>query len=343
MQTMRAIAVTGVGQVRVVDDVPVPEPGDYEALAKVHACGFCNGTDFHIIEGRIDPGVVGPYPTLLGHESAGEIVRTGKKVRNIRIGDRYVNPMLHAEPGNGYSRTWSGMSEYGLVLDKAAMREDGVEYDHAFDKQGPFPDAFDYVDAGVLLSLAESHSAAKNFGCGPGHDVLIYGAGPMGTALAMFVKMNGARSVTHVDSMPDRLEHSRKTAKVDRTIDFRAENLDAALGDQLFDMVIDAVGKSAILIGNSKRLKFGGKVCSMGVLGHDDRMIDASLLKDNTSLHMLNYPVGEYAIMPQTIDLATRGKIDFKDFYSHTLPFTEIHQVMELIRTKKAFKVVMTF
>lgn len=342
MQTMRAIAVTGVGQVKVVDDVPVPEPGDYEALVKVHACGFCNGTDFHIISGKIDPKVVGPYPTILGHESTGEIIKVGKKVRNIKVGQRCINPMLHANPGNGYSRTWSAMAEYGLLLDKVALREDGVEYDHTFDKQTLIPDAIDYVDAGVILSLAESHSAANNFGCGAGHDVLVYGAGPMGTAVAMFAKLNGAK-ITHVDSMPDRLEHSRKVAKVDRTINFAEEDLNAALGDQLFDMVIDAVGKSSILIENSKRLKNGGKVCSMGVLGYDDRMIDASLLKDNTSLHMLNYPVGEYAIMPETIKLALAGTFSFKDFYTHTLPFTEIHQVMELIRTKKAFKVVMTF
>ena len=52
-QYMKAVAVMSAGQVQVVDNVPIPEPGDYEMLVKVHACGFCSGTDFHIINGRM--------------------------------------------------------------------------------------------------------------------------------------------------------------------------------------------------------------------------------------------------------------------------------------------------
>ena len=39
-QYMKAVAVMSAGQVQVVDNVPIPEPGDYEMLVKVHACGF---------------------------------------------------------------------------------------------------------------------------------------------------------------------------------------------------------------------------------------------------------------------------------------------------------------
>ena len=35
-RTMKAIAVQEKGVVKVVHDVPVPEPGDYEALVKVN-------------------------------------------------------------------------------------------------------------------------------------------------------------------------------------------------------------------------------------------------------------------------------------------------------------------
>ena len=39
-QTMRAVAVFGAGDVRIVDDVPIPKPNDYEVLVKVVHCGF---------------------------------------------------------------------------------------------------------------------------------------------------------------------------------------------------------------------------------------------------------------------------------------------------------------
>ncbi|MDR0361545.1 MAG: alcohol dehydrogenase catalytic domain-containing protein [Planctomycetota bacterium] len=346
MKTMKAIAVTDIGKVEVVDDVPMPEPGEYEALARIHACGFCNGTDFHIIEGQLEEkaGFKG-FPAILGHEAAGEVVRVGKKVRNIKVGDRYINPMLREEVGNGYHKTWSGMAEYGLVADKRAMCEDGVPYDPAFEKQGPFPEAIDYIDAGVLLSLSECQSAAKNFGAGRGMDVLMYGAGPMGIALAMFVKMRGVATLTQIDQDDSRLERAVKTAKADRVINFATQNLDEALKGRHFDMVIDAVGKSSILIEGSRRLRpeGTGKVCSLGVLAHDDRMIDASLIKDNTSLHMLNFPYGEYDVMPETADLILKGTVNPKDFYSHVLPFTEIAKVLELVKTRQAIKIVLTF
>ena len=66
---MKAAAVLGTEDVQIVDNVPIPQPGPYEALVRVHACGFCNGTDFQIIRGTL-PAHEGmkPFPTLLGHE-----------------------------------------------------------------------------------------------------------------------------------------------------------------------------------------------------------------------------------------------------------------------------------
>ena len=81
MEYMKAIAVMGPNDIRVVDDVPKPVLGDYEALVKVHACGFCNGTDMQIITGTGgDLGnSVSIYPTVLGHEGAGEVVAVAKR------------------------------------------------------------------------------------------------------------------------------------------------------------------------------------------------------------------------------------------------------------------------
>lgn len=67
------------------------------------------------------------------------------------------------------------------------------------------PISMSYIDAGVLLSLAESHSAAKNFGVTDGTEVLIYGSGPMGMALSLFCGLMGGH-VTQIDKIQERLE-----------------------------------------------------------------------------------------------------------------------------------------
>lgn len=347
MKWMKGVVVTEQNQVKVADDIPVPEVGPYDCLCRVHACGFCTGTDFGIIHGKANSaqGFHG-FPTVLGHEGAGEVIAAGEKVRYINIGDRFIHPNLRPDVGNGYTKTYGGMAQFGLVCDQRAMVEDGVcgETEVPFyKKQGRFPKEIGFIDAAMLLSLSECHSAAKNFGVKSGDSVLFYGAGPMGTALALFMKLRGAGKVTVIDSVDERLESSRRIAGTDRTINFQREHLPEAIGGERFDLVVDAVGSSAIVLEGSQYLKEGGTFCALGVLKAGDTMLDASRLKNNTRLHMLNFPYGEYDILPETVEMIQRGLVNPKDFYSHVVPFTEIDRAMRLIETREAFKVILDF
>lgn len=346
---MRAIAVFGAGDVRIVDDVPMPEPGDYEVLVKVVYCGFCNGSDFQIINNTMEASEgLRPYPTILGHEGSGYAVKLGKKVRHIKLGDRFIHNNLRPLVGNGYSKTYGGMAEYGLVADHQAMVEDGYRIEEMSRLDFPFykkfqqiPEDFSLLHGAMLLSLSESLSAVKNFGVKEGSDVIIFGAGPMGTAVAAYSRIMGAASLTIVDSQQDRLENAKKVANADQVINFEKERLEDALQGKLFDVAIDAVGLTSVIVQASALLKPGGRVGSMGVLKKDDLQLNLSMLKNNTSVHMLNFPYGEYDVMEENIQLIQENRIHPEDFYSHVLPMEEIETAMELIRTKKALKVIL--
>lgn len=347
MKLMKGIVVTEKNVVKVADDIPVPELGPYDCLCRVHACGFCTGTDFGIIHGLTTAaqGFRG-YPTVLGHEGAGEVVEVGEKVRHIKVGDRFIHPNLRPDVGNGYTKTYGGMAQFGLVCDQQAMVEDGVckpEEVPFYKKQGRFSDKIDFVDAALLLSLCECHSAAKNFGVKPGDSVLFYGAGPMGTALALFMKLRGAAKVTVIDGVAERLENSVRVAGTDRTINFSTVSVAEVIGSERFDLVVDAVGSSSVVLEGSGYLKQGGTLCGLGVLKSGDTLLDASRLQNNTRLHMLNFPYGEYDILPETVEMIEQGKVHPRDFYSHVVPFTEIDRAMHLLETREAFKVVLDF
>ena len=118
-----------------------------------------------------------------------------------------------------------------------------------------------YIDAGVLLSLAESHSAAKNFGVTDGTEVLIYGSGPMGMALSLFCGLRGGH-VTQIDKIQERLEMSKRIAKTEHTINSSVEDVDAVLNGKKFDVAIDIVGFTDIIYEASRHVKPGGKVGS---------------------------------------------------------------------------------
>ncbi|MFP4499331.1 MAG: alcohol dehydrogenase catalytic domain-containing protein, partial [Vulcanimicrobiota bacterium] len=85
---MKAVVWHDVGDIRF-EDVPEPriqEPTD--AIVKITASAIC-GTDLHMVRGTMSGMKEG---TILGHEGVGVVEKTGKYVRNIKVGDRVVIP-----------------------------------------------------------------------------------------------------------------------------------------------------------------------------------------------------------------------------------------------------------
>ena len=339
---MRGIAAAGNSKVELVHDVLMPEIEPYEALVKMKACGFCNGTDFHIIRGEM-PIAVDGFPTLLGHEGVGDIVELGKKVKNFKVGERILNPIIKIMPGVRYGSTWGAMCDYGLVQDRQAMIDDGIEESLLNPRQlecVTIPNDFDVIDGGCLMTLNECFSAAKNFDV-TGKDILVYGAGPMGLATMKYMRYLGAETITVIDGVDERLELARTISEVDETINYTKVDKMEVLEGRLFHRVIDIVGLTSILMEGSHLLKPHGIAGSMGVLRNNDTVLDITKLKNNTLLQMLNFPYGQYEITMENIELIRKGVINPKDFYSHVMEAEEIQEAVGLVATKKAIKVIL--
>ena len=349
-KTMKAVAVVGKNEVRIIDDLPIPVPGDYEALVKIHSCGFCNGTDFHIIDGSLTKAEgLGDYPTILGHEACGDIVALGAKVRHLNIGDRYVHPVNH--PTEKYSMTYGNMCQYALIPDHQSMLEDGCD-----PKDLPFngnsligveanfakiPNEIDPIDGGVMLSLCECFGSVKDFGIGEGASVLVYGCGPMGQGSIRVMKALGASRIVAIDGVDDRLEAAVVKMGVDKAINFTKEDVAAVLGDERFDFVYDAVGSVEIIENGSHFLKPGGKVCGLGVIGAGRDLMNVHNVQNNVSVHIHMQPHKRFSHMPELCEYVMAGKINPKDFYSHVVPMVEIDKAMELVKTKQSLKVIL--
>lgn len=339
MEYMKAVAVMKPNEIKVVEDVPIPVAGEYEALVKVAYCGFCNGTDMQIINGTMQ---FDNYPLVLGHEGAGEVIQVGKKVRNIEIGDRFIHNNLYPDAGNGYGKAHGGMAQYGLVVDHKAMLEDGYSVSELpfYKKQAKFSKELSFIDGAMLLTLCECMSAVRNFGIKEGTEVLIFGAGPMGTALAEYSRLAGAKKVIIVDGIEERLSYAKKIARVDETINFNTVKVEEAIGDRLFDVAIDAVGLTSVILQASSFLKPYGRVGALGVLKNYDCQFDMRQLKNNTMVQMLNFPYGEYDIIEENVELIRTGKIKTSDYYSHIVSIDEIDKAVDLVKSKQALKVI---
>ena len=208
--TMHAAVYKGQSVVSV-EQVPIPEIGAGEILVRVEACGICH-TDLK----KIEHNLLAP-PRIFGHETAGVVVRTGRRVPQFAPGDRvvvfhhipcgacyYCRRKLYAQcpiykrvgVTAGFEPAGGGFSQFVRVMDWIV--EKGVE---------KIPDGVSFERASFVEPVNTCLKAVRQ--CAPQHDevVVVIGQGPIGLLFTMLVKRSGAMVVS-TDTIPARRELS---------------------------------------------------------------------------------------------------------------------------------------
>lgn len=87
---MQAMILHKQGELPQLEEVPIPFPKEDQILIRVHCCGLCR-TDLHIIDGDLPSPKL---PLILGHQIVGTVVECGKKVNNLKVGEKVGVPWL---------------------------------------------------------------------------------------------------------------------------------------------------------------------------------------------------------------------------------------------------------
>lgn len=262
---MKAAVIEKPG-ILVVREVPMPSLGEYDALCELLYGATCSGTDQHLLAGRFPWPV--RYPTVLGHESVGRVVRVGPRVRHLKVGDLVTRVGMLATDELGVN--WGGFAEYGVARDHWAMREDGVPAAEwaAFCVNQVLPPGSDPRAATMMITWRETLSYVTRMGLGAGSAVLVIGSGGNGLSFVAHAANLGAERVVMVGSAGR--ESAGRAAGATDYIDYRAPDLPARLaaakGDE-FDFIIDAVGRQGQIDLALPFVKPGGTV---GIYGIDE-------------------------------------------------------------------------
>ncbi|MCH6230586.1 zinc-dependent dehydrogenase [Microbacterium sp. CFH 31415] len=206
---MRAAVFHEPGRIEVTD-VPVPalEPGD--VLMRVRAASIC-GTDLRIMKHghfKIPAGT----PRVLGHEVAGEIAEVGDGVSDYRVGDRVsITPNVgcgHCEMCvQGLNQLCPTYDAFGITLDGGFEEYMRVpSWAIARGNLVPLPDAVPFDKAALMEPAACCLHGQRKIDVGPGDDVLIIGAGPIGCLHTLIAKRRGARRVIVANRRQSRLD-----------------------------------------------------------------------------------------------------------------------------------------
>lgn len=210
--TMRAVRLMGIGEAKLLRDVPVPEPGFGEVRIKVLAAGIC-GTDKHLCSGDATVVEKAKPPRTLGHEFCGEIDTLGAGVDGWAPGD-YVTAEMHVvcgrcvpcQTGDAHAcekTVICGLHKDGSFADYVVVPASNViRLDRAAVplKIGAFLDAL-----GNAMHCAQATSVS-------GRDIAVVGYGPIGAMAAAVVEFMGAAQVFVTEVHPFNLEHARKWA-----------------------------------------------------------------------------------------------------------------------------------
>ncbi|MFS0849344.1 zinc-binding dehydrogenase [Novosphingobium panipatense] len=333
---MELLRIHGSGDVRL-DAYERPPTGPNDVVVRMKSVGIC-GSDLSYIKigGIPTPGTL----TALGHEGAGEVMEVGPSVEGIAVGDAVVvNPMM--TPGNIGSGGPEGAFTQELLVREARLGESIL----------PIPEGIDFDVAAMCEPLAVAMHGVNRAEVKPGDKVVVFGCGPIGLGMVLWLIDRGITDVVALDLAEERLERARALgvqAALDPTrVDLRAEL--ARLHGEVpsygrvgvgTDAYIDAAGAPNILT----------EVIMMAKL-HARLVITAAYMKPIefpagrmlTSEMTITTAVGYPTEMPEVIAAMPRLKDKIAGMISHKLPFSEVMKGLEIAAMPQSAKVMIGF
>lgn len=191
---MKVAVVKQKGGPLVMEDRPLPEPGEGEVRVKVHACGICH-SDLFVVDG-IWPGL--KYPRVPGHEVAGVADAVGGGVHRIQPGARIGVGWYGGHCGECAACLEGDfiLCERGLIT---GIHSDGGYAEYMIARAqaiAPVPEGISFAEAAPLLCAGvTTFNSLRNSGARAGDLVAVHGLGGLGHLGVQFARAMGFRVV----------------------------------------------------------------------------------------------------------------------------------------------------
>jgi len=325
---MKAVSFTGPHQLEI-QSLPDPAPSTGHVVVAPAAVGIC-GTDLHILEGDL----AREWPTIPGHEFAGEVVAVAKDAYGLRVGDRVaVDPSLYCGQcyycrrarGNQCERWGSlGVTRPGGAAELVAVPAANCVR---------LPEHIATADATLIEPLACAVRGYDVLRMQLAEHVLIYGAGTMGLMMLQLAKRAGAASVTVTDVNPHRLAGARTlgcTAAV-----ASPDDADRPRG---WDVVIDCTGAIPAIEDALERVDRGGTYLQFGV----SQQQATARFRPYRIYHREITIAGSMAVLhsfERAADLFAAGALSPADFITHRFPLAEYRDAIDVFLAGSGRKV----
>jgi len=251
-----------------IEDVPIPHVGVNDVLVKIKKNAIC-GTDLHIYEWNEWAQHTIKTPMTIGHEYVGEVVEKGRGVKNIKIGDRVTG---EGHIACGHCRNCRrgklhvcentigiGVNRDGAFAEYLSLPSENVVHldDRISDEMATIMDPF-----GNAAHTALSFPVI-------GEDVLITGAGLIGSMATAIARFSGARYIVVSDLSDYRLEIAKKMGATLTVNPTKGESIQQAkkeLRMRGFDIGLEMSGSPKAFNEMLDSMYNGSKISLLGIL-----------------------------------------------------------------------------
>jgi threonine dehydrogenase-like Zn-dependent dehydrogenase len=320
-------------------------------LIEVKAAGVC-GSDVLYADGLLQ-SVLKP-PVVLGHEFSGIIVKKGKNITKWEIGDRVVSDNTGYVCGECYA---CNTSEFLMCPHRLGL---GYSMDGGFAKYVKIlghtlsvfpgslmkiPDGMSFEEAAILDPACNGYKAVvQEAKLIPGENIAIFGIGPLGQNCIKAAKVAGAAKIIAICRRKNqqRINIAKQNGATHVIVTDEQDSVNAVLeltNKEGVDVTCDCAGSPNVNTQSVKITKTGGRVIKVG---YDNACFNENIDMFVHKAIMLKGHFGyNWISWKNVINLYTENKWALSDLITHKLPLSEFATALELMRSKKAMKIIL--
>ncbi len=314
-------------------EAPITDPGPGEVQARVRAVGIC-GSDLHYFaEGGIgDTAAV--YPSVLGHEPTGEVVKVGEGVSGWVPGDQAVlEPAIYC-----YHCEYCLTGHYNVCANLQFLSSAGApgffrEYVNLPAKNLlPIPKSLGLHEATLFEPLAVILHALGFASVQAGETAAVIGGGPIGLLTVAALKLAGAGRVWCIEPIASRRELATQMG-ADAVIDPGAidpvKQVLADTGKRGADAVFDCASKGDTINQSMDMARSAGRVIITGIPSEVQVKLNFHVLRRKElyfySVRRSNHETDE------ALRLLREYPKLFAPIVTHTRPLDKIQSAFEML------------
>lgn len=327
---MKAAVFQQAGTPMTIETVDDPTPEKDQLVVEVKRCGIC-GTDLHQTESHESGMAAG---TILGHEYIGEVVAAGSVAgQQFKTGDKVTGlpfstcgHCLQCRSGRPFQ-----CSEINIIgMQKPGGFAEFICLDA--DNSIKVPSSVNWQEGALIEPMAVGLHAVKTCSNLRGKNVLILGAGPVGLAVAHWVRFFGAYNI--VVSEPEELRRNSSmdygaTAIIDPAKDNVGEEFSRISGGAP-EVIFECVGIPGMISQCIDFAQHGTELVVVGYCIYQDHMIPAAAMgKELTMRFALSYHKEDFEFIA---GLMASDRVNVESMCTDTVTFESFSEAFENLR-----------